>query len=159
MTGSYRMLRVMTLGSSGKHVSEWSLELRPTPGGQDSAWRRRWNSPQNQFAFPVVGQMRLLREGDLRPDGGLTGSGWGPALDSVRIRYHPASGSVRLEGAPLDVTDAGTFYPVVGLPDSGGFRGTWSDAGFALTIITTEVGKLVEKTEGYFCAYRRQERR
>jgi len=156
LKGSYRLFVATSEGEGAKWIAEWSLKLEPTPAAQDSAWRNRWVHGKRGVHFPLVGRMEYRRGGYINGDRSLAPAtgGWTPSADSVRLRYEPAAGIMRLDGAPFDALDAGTPYAIYAIDSAGGFSGRWTTGGFEMAIIPTPLGTIGEQSAGYFCARR-----
>jgi hypothetical protein len=51
--------------------------------------------------------------------------------------------------------DAGRIYTILSLrPD--GFSGRWVDGGYAVALLPMPTGRAIERSQGYFCAFRIQ---
>jgi hypothetical protein len=156
LEGVYRLLVVTSVGAGAKQLSEWNMTLAPTSPAQESTWRKSWTNDGRLVYFPLVGELAYLRGGHLNGDGKFAPSARppGPTKDSVRVRYEPTGGVLRLDGAPFEAFDAGTFYWVYAVDAKGGFSGRWLGGGLEVAPIQTPLGTLGEQAEGYFCAQR-----
>lgn len=152
LTGTFQVLEVQTEGHSARQAHVWRLRLGPRePGsGPPCVALDCGTRPEH---VPVIGaaelpQSPLERRYDYRP-----AESTDPEQPGAWVRYDSRRGRVLLTlGMPLTV-DAGRIYTILSLrPD--GFSGRWVDGGYAVALLPMPTGPAVERSQGYFCAFR-----
>ena len=152
LSGTFQVLEVQTEGRGERRASVWRLRLGPRmPGSAPPCIALDCGTRPEHV--PLIGAAELPASDLERRYRDRFAESTDPEKPGAWVRYDSRRGRVLLAlGLPLRV-DANQYYTILSLGPAG-FSGRWVDGGYAVALVPMPTGHAIERSQGYFCAFR-----